>query len=246
MADPKPITDPVVDQSPDENVEPAEEVGTVHPDIKDKVEKWFNERYSKELESFAKKNRYLNEFNDAEELYQDMVEKVWIKAIRLFDPDRVTYVDVKDKNSPEYEKRLERAFNAIFTTTLHGYLASLATHRDTGKQQWEKKVKRLDQPIGSEDEDQQTSLLDTLESAAKDPDAMGDLRRMMKDLDRPVAQVLAYILKNYERGAGTQIWDDIRTKFTDPQTGKGWTKTRFLNALYNEPAFTDWAMEAGS
>lgn len=205
------------------------------------AQQWWDERYERELEHFARKNAYLHEFKDPEDLFQDMVIGVWLKAIELFDPSRVTYVDLSDPKSPDYEAKLKRAFNAIFTTTLQGFLANLAVHKGTGKSQWEQKLKSTDQPIGSEDEGGAT-LLDVIEdNMTKDPDMFKDIGKMMKAVSRDLRAPLGYLLNNLERGGSTNIWDDIRDRFKDPETGKGWTKTRFLNAIYDEPAFVEWA-----
>ena len=160
------------------------------------AEKWWNERYEGELERVARKNAYLHEFKDPEDLFQDMVIGVWMKAVDLFDADRVTYVNL-DPNQPDYEAKLKRAFNAVLTTTMQGFLANLATHNQTGKSKWEQKVKSLETPLDGEDDgDEGGTLLDTLEDASKDPDMMSDITRMMQNVSRDLRPPLGYIMKN--------------------------------------------------
>lgn len=248
----------------------------------------FESRYKKELEAYAKKNSFMNEFKDPEDLFQDMVIEVWVKSVNLFDATKVTYVNT-DPNSPDYRRSVIRAFNALFTQALKGYLSNLARRgefskkfqpkkykmdengqpvkgedgnfiedpkgdfiRDesgnpvagegSGQFKWERGFKSLDAPVGgSDDEGKETALGDTIADALADPDMKGDLRRLMNELPKDLKLPLAYILNNAEPGNINQIWSDIRKKFVDPGTGLGWTKTRFLNELYEQPAFTEWA-----
>lgn len=205
------------------------------------AQQWWDERYEKQLEQFARKNAYLHEFKDPEDLFQDMVIGVWMKAVDLFDPSRVSYLNL-DPESPDYAKNLRQAFNAVFTTTLNGFLANLATHRGTGKSKWEKSVKSLESPLGgSGGEDGGATLLDVISDAEKDPNMMGDLSRMLRGVSKELRSPLGFIIHNLERGGSTGIWDQLRDRFVDPVTGKGWTKTRFINSLYADPVFMEWA-----
>lgn len=202
------------------------------------AQRLWNERYSDELEHYARKNAYLNDFKDPEDLFQDMVIGVWMKAVNAFEAGKVTYT-----------ADLERSFNAFFTRILNQYLASLKEHRETGKQQWDKKLRRLDKPLGNDEGDEGATLLDTLADADVDPDLREDLSRIMRALPENLEAPLQYIIENLERGNSSTIMDEIRAKgdagdvnFQDPATRKGWTKTRLLNSLMEEPEFVEFIL----
>lgn len=202
------------------------------------AQRLWNERYSDELEHYARKNAYLNDFKDPEDLFQDMVIGVWMKAVNAFEAGKVTYT-----------ADLERSFNAFFTRILNQYLASLKEHRETGKQQWDKKLRRLDKPLGNDEGDEGATLLDTLADADVDPDLGEDLSRIMRALPENLEAPLQYIIENLERGNSSTIMDEIRAKgdagdvnFQDPATRKGWTKTRLLNSLMEEPEFVEFIL----
>jgi hypothetical protein len=199
-------------------------------------------RYRKELEVFARKNAHLHEYKDAEDLFHDMVIGVWMKAVDLFDPSRVTYLKL-DPSDPNYLKNYERAFNAIFTTTLIGFLDNLKSHRDTGKQQWMRKVRRLDTPLSTDDDDEGATLLDTLSAATDDGDRENTeaFQDMLGAIPEELREPLKFMVDNLERGNTSAVWDELRQRFIDPQTKKGWTKTRFINALFNNEEFVEWA-----
>lgn len=191
---------------------------------KETAQQLWNERYKDELERFAFKNKYLHDTGDPEDLFQDMWINVWAKAVNAFDASKVTY-----------SGDMDRAFNAFFTNILNQYMANLAKHKDTGKQQWERSIKSGDEPSKGGEDDEGPSIFDRLEGAGSDgdPDLQHDLENLYNALPDDLAEPLKYIIEHADNGNISQIMKDIREKW-------GWTQTRLFNALSEEPEFVEF------
>lgn len=187
------------------------------------AQRLWNERYQEEIDRYAHKNKYLNEFGDPEDLSQDMAINVWLKAVNNFDQAKVTY-----------SGDVDRSFNAFFTNILNQYLSNLSTHRDTGKQTYfREKQRSLDAPVKEDDEDSAT-LQELLEiGETSDPDVERDVRKLLSVLPDNLSNPLKYIIDNADRGNIAEILQQIRERW-------GWTKTRLLNELTHYPEFIDF------
>lgn len=187
------------------------------------ADKLWTDRYQKELKDFAYKNRYLNEFNDPEDMFQDLAINVWMKATSAFKQDSVTYT-----TDPV------RAFNSFFTTILNQYLANLAAHRQTGKQDWLRTQVQHDRPLSREEEG--ATLLDTVESDDNFFENMQqsrDFTKMVESLDPQLEEILKFIVENWEPGGQGDLWKQIRNRW-------GLTKQQLFNKLVEEPEFVDF------
>lgn len=190
---------------------------------KETAQQLWNERYKSELERFSFKNKYLHPTGDPEDLFQDMWINVWAKAVNAFDVSKTTYAGDDWK----------RAFNAFVSNILNQYMANLAKHRDTGKQQWERSVKSGDEQTKG-DESDGPSIFDRLSGDTDaDPDRQHDLEALYNNLPEDLVEPLKYIIEHADNGNITQIMKDIREKW-------GWTQTRLFNALIEEPEFVEF------
>lgn len=193
---------------------------------KETAQRLWDDRYRKELESFAFKNKYLHPTGDPEDLFQDMWINVWTKAVNYFDADKTTYAG----------SDVDRAFNAFVTNIMNQFFANLAKHQDTGKQQWNRGLRSADEQLRSDEGDAGPSLLDRIEDmslADSDPEVALDLERLYDSLPSELSEPLKYIVEHGDRGNMSQVMKDIRDKW-------GWTKSRLFNALIEEPEFVEF------
>jgi len=187
------------------------------------AQRLWDDRYRKELENFAFKNKYLHETGDPEDMFQDMAIQVWMKAVNAFDASKTTYAG----------EDVDRAFNAFFTRILNQFLANQAHHRETGKQQYFQKGRSTEDPMGGEEGG--PTLMDRLQDLSeqdKDREAQMDLERMYHALPENLSEPLKYIVEHADRGNFSQIMKEIRERW-------GWTQTRLFNALIEEPEFVE-------
>jgi len=187
------------------------------------AQRLWEERYRKHLEAVARKNSYLNEFNDPEDLFQDMAINVWMKAVKAFNVEAVTYTD-----DPE------RAFNAFYQTVLQQYLATLAERRQTGKAQYEARGLSLDKPVGGDEGEDGERFIDLLTKTTEDPAEAIDRENMLAELPENLSGPLRHIIENAGRGDFSKALQEVRDQW-------GWTQRRLFNELVEQPAFTEWA-----
>lgn len=196
-----------------------------------KAQELFKSRYANYLRNIALKNRHLNRDNDADELYSDILEHVWLYVVDKFDPERVTYTDDMD-----------RAFNSLLEMKLQQYLASQAKSRGTGKSKWEKKKKSLDAPVGrgdGKDEGDSGTLHDLIGEEPADPIAGEALQRLLNAVPDPKARrALQMIVENADRGNITQVMKEVRDE-------TGWTKNQLDAYLDDFPEMHEFLKSVG-
>lgn len=193
-------------------------------DSADATRLW-TERYEDELKNIAFKNKYLDPegMNDPENLFSELAQNVFLKAVNNFDVAKVTYTEDK-----------ERAFNSFFQQIRAQYLANLSEKHQTGKaQHFREKQRSLDKPIGNDDEGGVTTFLDMLESHGHDVDMQIDITNMVEQLPENLREPVEYIVENASRGDISDVMDTIRERW-------GFTPSRLRNALIEQPAFVDF------
>lgn len=194
----------------------------------DLAQRLWNERYREELLNVARKNRYLHEDQDPDDLFQDMAVHVWLKSVNTFDADAVTFTN-----------DVGRAFNSYLHQWLARYLANLSTKRETGKQTYFREKRRdLDAPSrGKEEGEEGATLLDRIADERKyDPEVAADLQMLYTRLPENLSGALQYIIDNIERGNLNKVMKDVRSKW-------GLTTKRLFNALMDEPEFVDFVTQ---
>jgi DNA-directed RNA polymerase specialized sigma24 family protein len=189
------------------------------------AQRLWNSRYAKELQDYAFKNKYLNEFQDVSDMFQDMYLGVWKKSIDSFDETKTNFAG----------GNVERAFNAFFHQILNQFLANQAAHKDTGKQKWIQDQKSLNAPASSSEDEGSRTLMDLVEHVqGNDHETEMDLDRLMKGLPKNLSEPLQFIIENAGRGNINEVMDQVRQQW-------GWTKTRLFNELIKYPIFTEFA-----
>jgi len=188
----------------------------------------WSSRYKEELKNYAFKNKFLNEFHDPEDLFQDMSINVWMKAVNTFDAKAITFTN-----------NVDRSFNAYFHQILFRYLTNLKTHKETGKQEYLRKKRSLDAPLkGRDEEGQKRTLLDKLPAFIdSDPETVGDFNRLLNSLPPKLSEILTYLVENMHPGNTGEVLKEIRSNW-------GLTTTRLFNALMDEPAFVEFVSGA--
>jgi len=188
----------------------------------------WSERYEDELRNTAFKNKYLDPegMQDPDNLFSELAQNVFLKAVTNFDVEKVTFTDDKD-----------RAFNSFFQQIKGQYLANLAEKAQTGKSTYfREKQRSLDKPLKDEGDGSVTTFLDLMESHNEDPDMQIDLNRMVAKLPEDLAGPVKYIVENVSRGGVSEVMKTIRDRW-------GWTPSRLYNALAENQAFAQFVTE---
>lgn len=186
----------------------------------------WDERYRNYLQAVARKNSYLNEFNDPEDLFQDLSIHVWMKAVKAFDAESVTYTT--DVN---------RAFNSFLETIKGQYLSSLSSHSKTGPQDMIRKQVSLDKPVDTGGGEEGERFIDMLPTESQDPSDRGELEAAMEGLPPELREPLTFIIDNASKGDFSKVMDEVRERWP------GLTQRRLYNAILEQPKFLRFLSE---
>lgn len=190
------------------------------------AQRLWSERYENYFRALANKNKYLHDTQDPDDLFQDFAENVWLKAVNKFEAERTTYAG----------EDVDRAFNAWVSNITKQYLANLAAHRETGKQEWERTVRSADEPIRGEEGESRDTVLDRLKdvsTADDDPELSIDLQNMLEGIPDNLSEPLQYIIDFADRGNFNAVMKEVREKWD-------WTPTRLFNELIQYPEFVQF------
>lgn len=190
------------------------------------ADRLWNSRYFKELKDQSFKNKNMHETEDPDDMFGDMALHVWTKAVQAFDPSKTNFAGGDT----------DRAFNAFFHQILNQFLANQMAHRNTEKQKYIRtKQKSLDAPVKKDDEGDGSTLMELVEQTQdkSDPDVQRDIQNMLHALPKELGGALEYIIEHADRGNINKVMEDVREQF-------GFTRTRLLNALMEEPEFVDF------
>lgn len=185
-----------------------------------KILQLFEERYSKQLQNVAKKNRYLEPTGNWEDLYHDLVVSVFLATADSFDMGKVSYSDDE-----------RRAFNARLNMRLQHELSTLKTRHYTDKATNARENTRSgDEPMGDEEG---ASLFEQMPNEDQyDFGGEIDLANAISKMPGDIGKALRILVERADRAGVGQAFEDV-------QAETGLSHKRLMNFLVKDKNFID-------